>query len=735
MADHTGSLRSLVSVSAAAAILLVALGTRMLAVGELGVDYDEDDYLRAGQLYATGLQAGDPGVFLRENYRPEHPPLAKIITGLAITPLPPAPEIPDAPTTAEPNNDLPEPHLAVARTVEAVFGALTAFLLALVSPLAGLWLALHTWSIKYSSQVMLEAVPAFFAMLAVLLSTRAWRLGVTGRRRAAWLGAAAVAFGLACAGKYLYGVAGLAIIADWALRVRATEEGRRDRLRGLVPILGFLALGAVAFLAADPYLWPDPVGRLASSIGYHAGYAGSAAVQETGWPMWQPLVWLMGSVPVGWQDPATFVVTIDLVITALAVTGMRRLWSERRVYALWLLLAFVFLLAWPTKWPQYVLVLSTPLCLAAGLGTENLLRPAWARLITALRRDGTRTGSVTGAATGARPAVRTGSRGRPLRDLRRAFPWLVPGIVALVILGIIPLAYEFMLSVTDMQLSSLKDGLNGGVTREAVGGLTGQIPAAAFDLATRSKQVSYVGMDLLTSLQQGVWLGGNTSAAFVAFSVVWMVLAVGLQAAVGIGVALVLERPGMRFTGAWRTLFIIPWAIPEVVGAIAWRDIFHPQQGLIAQAAGAAFPWPDSPELSLVVLLIAGTWMGWPLWMLVATAGLRTIPRAVTEAAELDGAGRWRRFTGVTLPLLLPLLGAAFIVRGIATFNQFYLFWVMEPNGNTYTESTWSYSLIRFDPFLYSVSGAVNIVTVVALAVVVAWFLRWRSRVERVAFA
>ena len=498
------SCRRLALLAAAVAVLLLALGTRMLAVGELNPDFDEDDYLRAGQLYATGLQAGDPGVFLRENYRPEHPPLSKIVTGLAIAPLAPAPEIPDVPITAGPNNDLPEPHLTVARTAGAVFGALTAFLLALVSPLGGLWLALHTWSIKYSSQVMLEAVPAFFALLAVLLSTRAWRPGVVGRRRAAWLAAAAIAFGLACAGKYLYGVAGLAIAVDWALRVRSTEEGAGPRLRGLVPILGFLALGAVAFLAANPYLWPDPVGRLISSITYHGGYVGTDAVQETGWPIWQPLVWLMGSVPAGWQEESTFVVAVDVLITALAVTGLRRLWGEQRVYALWLLLAFVFLLAWPSKWPQYILVLSAPLCLAAGLGTENLLRPAWVRLRAAIRRDAAQTPAPTGE--------RTRTRGRPLRDLRTALPWLAPGIIALLLLGIGPLVYEGLLSTTDMQLSSLKDGLNGGVMRESVGGLTGQIPATSFEVDARSKEVSYVGADLLSSMQQGVWLGFNSTA-------------------------------------------------------------------------------------------------------------------------------------------------------------------------------------------------------------------------------
>ena len=216
-----------------------------------------------------------------------------------------------------------------------------------------------------------------------------------------------------------------------------------------------------------------------------------------------------------------------------------------------------------------------------------------------------------------------------------------------------------------------------------------------------------------------------------------MVLAVGLQAGLGIAVALVLERPGVRFAAAWRTLFILPWAIPELVGAIAWRDIVQPNVGLLALFMGRPFAWPDSPDLALLVLLIASTWIGWPLWMLVDTAGLRTIPRAVPEAAALDGAGRLSGFRHVTLPLLLPLLAPAFVIRGIAAFNQFYIFYVLGPPDSTTTLATFSFSI--FDstrgPGLYAVSAALNIITLVALGIVVAWFLRWRSRTERVAFA
>ena len=219
---------------AAIVVVLIALSVRLQAVDRLPIDFDEDDYLRAGQIYATGLRDGDLGIILRENYRPEHPPLTKLVTGLALLPLEPVPEIPDRPTTADPAESLPEPHLTVARIVQAIEGTVGVAALAIVSPLAGFYLAIHSWTIKYTSQVMLEALPAALSMIAVLAYIRSGRGAVQprppggrSRRRLAWLGLSAVAFGLACASKYPYGIVGLAILADWAWSTRSWRDSAR----------------------------------------------------------------------------------------------------------------------------------------------------------------------------------------------------------------------------------------------------------------------------------------------------------------------------------------------------------------------------------------------------------------------------------------------------------------------------------------------------------------------------
>ncbi len=699
----------LLLIIAVLAVTLVALGVRLYAVDKLPIDYDEDDYLRAGQLYATGLQNGDWSVFTRENYRTEHPPLTKLVNGLIMAGLPPAPEIPNRPTSADPARQLPQPHLDKVRTVHSIFGTLEVLVLSLINPLAGLILAVHTWTIKYTSQVMLEALPALTSLLVVVFYLKS-----KGKFNL-WLLLSAIMLGLTAAAKYPYVMVGVAVLIHWLWESwpgREIRPGQSDAsaVQWLRPIIlwGFLAL--IVFFLADPYLWPDPINRLRDSLGYHGRYATTATeVAQANRPIWEPLVLLAQSVP--WNSDV-FPAPLDTFTLLFAIFGLKRLWQKHRVFALWLIIVFVFLLFWPTKWAQYILMLTAPLALSAVEGWRAVVWEPFSRWVQRIRSVGVKRPTC--------PQIKNA-----WRETRQAFPWLVPGLIALGLIALFPLIYQLAMSLTDLTSSSLRDGMRGGVWRAVGEGLTGQakpVTVIVDPFARRtSNEVHYAGPQLLLNLLTG------GVADLVVFEVVWTVSAVFLQTALGVGVALMLQRAGVRFKGLWRTLFIVPWAIPEFVGAIVWFNIFEPTNGWISLWLHKPFPWQQNPTTSLVVLLIAALWMGWPLMMLASLAGLKMIPPDVYDAAAVDGAKGWMRFRAVTWPLLLPVLAPVLIIRAILTFNQFYLFYAMRANYPTLTLSTAAFYF--FDATSeyggqFAVAAAINIFTVILLLGFVIWFSR-----------
>ncbi len=700
--------------------ILLALGLRLRAVNMLPIDYDEDDYLRAGQEFATAIQHGDWRAFTELNYRAEHPPLAKIAYGVALAPLKPAPEIPDLPTTASPARSLPQPHLLFARLTAALFGVLTVFALALLNPLAGLVLAMHTWTIKYTSQVMLEALPSLTSLLCVLAYVKSKRAGN------GWLAFSGIALGLTAASKYMYCVVGIAILADWF--IAAKKDWRADAAR-IFPRIGIWILLAFLFFAlADPYLWNDPVHRLRDSIAYHGSYAQSQAVQDAGFPIWQPFVWLFGAVP--WH-PGVFIFSFDLFITLFAFFGLRDLWRKYRVLALWLALMLLFLLVWTTKWPQYILTITVPVSLAASLGIR-------ATIVEPIKRRRLNRHPVT--LSPRRPFA-------PLpNDSKSALPYLIPGALVLIILALIPFLYQIAMALTDFSSLSIRDGLNGGVLREVWRGITFQVQPVQVNLFDPSpkfaREVRFAGIDLVWQMLTGAW------ADVMVFDVIWTVLSVATTTVLGVGVALLLNVRGVKFVGFWRALFILPWAIPEFVGALVWFQIFDPSFGWLSLAAGAPgdlrfalqaiSTWQNKPELALLVLLVAGTWYGFPLILLATLAGLKAIPKNVYDAAALDGASSWETFRALTLPLLLPLLAPALILRTIFAFNQFYLFYVMNPPYPLYTLSSLSYFF--FNPTygfggVFAVSAGINLITVGVLIFLLLYFNKWSRAAEGVTYA
>jgi len=537
----------------------------------------------------------------------------------------------------------------------------------------------------------------------------------------AWLVVSAVFLGLTAASKYLYCLVAIAILIDWFM-----DAKQENNLNGFLRHSALWGVIAVAiFFAADPYLWPNPIGRLQESVFYHAGYAaGASEVQGANFPFWQPFVWLNMS-PTAWHRDV-FVIAPDLLITILAAFSFIQLWKKKRVYALWLGIAICFLLLWPTKWPQYILVLTVPLSLAAaetiGLGWEKIK------------------GSLSRGRLG-KEATHFNRR-----EVLRSIPWLVPGLIVFAIFTLFPLIFQFAISLTDFNSISIRDGLTGGIWREAWEGLTGKaIPPTNMDFPFRSKEVQFLGLSSYTPVFN--WI---TTDGILVFNILWTVLSVGLQTALGVGAALLLWNKRIRFRRGWQTLFILPWAIPETIGALMWMTIFAAPFGwlsLAVQDFGEKIPfaflngWERNPNLTLLVLLIAGLWYGFPFMMLTASAGLKMVPIEVFDAAGIDGASAWQTFRHVTLPLLMPLLLPAIIIRGIFAFNQFYLiqiFGFLHGNFSMTTLATLSYNIFNPSGFgngQFAISAALNIITILILVGFVVLFNRLSKADEGVTYA
>lgn len=195
---------------------------------------------------------------------------------------------------------------------------------------------------------------------------------------------------------------------------------------------------------------------------------------------------------------------------------------------------------------------------------------------------------------------------------------------------------------------------------------------------------TFVGLDNFAKI-----LGGDGSAFFRTFgmTVLWTASNVVLHVAIGVLLALVLSQAQLRFRALYRVLFIIPWAVPNYITALIWKGMFHPELGAINQLLGLdGFSWMNATWSAFLANLATNTWLGFPFMMVIALGGLTAIPKDLYEAAALDGAGPIKRFTSITLPLLMPTLAPAIVLGTVWTFNMFNVIYLVSggaPNNST----------------------------------------------------
>jgi len=156
--------------------------------------------------------------------------------------------------------------------------------------------------------------------------------------------------------------------------------------------------------------------------------------------------------------------------------------------------------------------------------------------------------------------------------------------------------------------------------------------------------------------------------------------------------ALVLNSPALPFRGFFRTALFLPFIVSLAVAAFAWSYLLDPRLGLLnywLQGAGVQLgDVLEDPALAMPAVAMVAVWKNFGFYMVIFLAGLQDIPASLYEAARMDGAGAWRRFTNVTLPLLSNTLAFVLIfalIAALQAFDQIYVMTGGGPYGHTQT--------------------------------------------------
>jgi multiple sugar transport system permease protein len=200
---------------------------------------------------------------------------------------------------------------------------------------------------------------------------------------------------------------------------------------------------------------------------------------------------------------------------------------------------------------------------------------------------------------------------------------------------------------------------------------------------------------------------------------------------IGLAAALVLNSSKIKYRNLLTALVLLPWIVPEVVTALAWRAIYDPLFGglnhllIILGITKVGIAWLGDPHLALPAVVVVNVWKGIPFFVIVLLSGLKAIDQEQYDAASIDGATSFRRFLHITLPGLRYVIIVCTLLSSIWTFNGFGLVYLLTSGGPG--DATELYSIFAYrdiSGFRYSAGTAVAL----SMAPVLALFIIFLGR-------
>jgi len=294
---------------------------------------------------------------------------------------------------------------------------------------------------------------------------------------------------------------------------------------------------------------------------------------------------------------------------------------------------------------------------------------------------------------------------RSLRVRLEPYGFLAPALVSMAVLSLLPILYSVFIAFTNYDLYHFSTYTFVGV-QNFVAILTGP----------------YATVFLPTLLWTFIFSAGTTALNFAA----------------GMGLALLLNQQQLRLSGFFRSILIIPWALPSTITVLIWAGLmnqsFGPIDAVLTHLGLPAVPWLVDPVWSKVAILLVNLWLGYPFFMISLLGGLQSVSGDLLEAAALDSAGPWARFRHITFPLLwrfsLPLLMGTFAFN----FNNFGVVYLLTGGGpprltTSFAGSTDVLSTVIYNMTLtyyrYDIAAAFGIILFIILAVLTLAQYRW----------
>ncbi len=247
----------------------------------------------------------------------------------------------------------------------------------------------------------------------------------------------------------------------------------------------------------------------------------------------------------------------------------------------------------------------------------------------------------------------------------------------------------------------------------------------------RSLIMSFTNYNVLRPNQDVSFVGAENYSKFfddtrsfpsLSFSLIYAFFCVSFSYIIGLGLALLMNAP-IKFRAFFRALILLPWAIPTVVATANWLWILNDQVGfvnVVLQEIGlidSPIMFIANPVMARITCIIVGTWKSYPFMALSLLAGLQSIPDELYESARMDGAGSFRCFWNITLPLLKNVSAVIITMMFIWGFNNFDIIYLLTQGGpleSTYTLPIYTYN-IAFYRGQMGYASAVSMITLVIL--------------------